>query len=148
MFCAVKKKNLTCIIYFFQFFVIFFFFPRYPQNILVSGEFKVLVQYMPVIYMQIYIYIYIYMQIYRYVYIYDNRLALTYNNGCKEEVEIFSSMVDLQCFSSEDQHLFKKCFLGSAFIFYYMCLSGCRFENVFLKFFESIMQRYLAHCVP
>ena len=52
------------------------------------------------------------------------------------------------CFSSEDQYLFKKCFLRSALIFVFLCSTRLKFENVFLKLFQSIMQWYLADCVP
>ena len=44
------------------------------------------------------------------------------NNSVYEvETEVFRGMVVLWCFSSEDQYLFKKCFLRSALIFGFLC---------------------------
>ena len=54
------------------------------------------------------------------------------NSVCEGETEVFWEMVVLY-FSSEDQYLFKKCFLGSAWIFGCLCSAGLTFENVFLK---------------
>ena len=36
-------------------------------------------------------------------------------------------------------NLFKKCFLRSALILGFLCSAGLKFENVFLKLFQSIM---------
>ena len=44
------------------------------------------------------------------------------NNSVYEvETEVFGGMVVLWCFSSENQYLFKKCFLRSALIFGFLC---------------------------
>ena len=42
-------------------------------------------------------------------------------NNSVYEAEVFGGMVVLWCFSSENQYLFKKCFLRSALIFGFLC---------------------------
>ena len=67
-------------------------------------------------------------------------IVLKNNSVCEGETEVYRGItVVLGCFStSEDHYLFKKCFLRSALILGFLCSAGLKFENVFLKLFQSI----------